>query len=89
MSLHRAGGSVVLPSFGQLAADRGGGNSVHVNRPLPEFAKEFWSAVVNVAVEPDGLVRRYEFGDTLDGTFLPSLGALLAGEYYGPAGLLI
>jgi diguanylate cyclase (GGDEF)-like protein/PAS domain S-box-containing protein len=80
-ALHRAGGSVVLPSFGQLAADRGNGKTVHVNRPLPEFAKESWSAVVNVGVEPDGLVRRYAFGDTLDGTFLPSLGALLAGEY--------
>ena len=36
---------------------------------------------MNVAVERDGLVRRYEYGDTLDGAFLPSLGALLAGEY--------
>src|SRR5579863_2961385 len=46
-ALHRAGGSVVLPSFGQVAADRGDGKTVHVNRPLPEFAKESWSAVVN------------------------------------------
>ena len=31
--------------------------------------------------ETDGLVRRYPFGDTLDGKFFPSLGALLAGRY--------
>jgi diguanylate cyclase (GGDEF)-like protein/PAS domain S-box-containing protein len=82
-ALQRAGGSVVLPSFAQVAADRGNGRTIHVNRPLPEFGKQAWSAVVNIAVEPDGLMRRYSFGETLDGTFLPSLGALLAGQYTG------
>lgn len=80
-ALRRAGGSVVLPSFKQSVPDRGDGTTIHVNRPLPEFAKQSWSGVVNVMVEPDGLVRRYSFGETLDGTFLPSLGALLAGRY--------
>jgi len=80
-ALQKAGGSVVLPSFRQVAADRGNGKTTHVTRPLPEFGKQAWSAVVNVAVEPDGLVRRYSFGETLDGTFLPMLGALLAGRH--------
>src|SRR5262249_34904382 len=55
--------------------------AIHVNRPLPEFDAHAWSAVVNVAVEPDGLVRRYSFGEMVDGAFLPSVGALLAGRY--------
>ncbi|MEP7029579.1 MAG: EAL domain-containing protein [Pseudolabrys sp.] len=80
-ALKRAGGSVVLPAFKQLAPDGNGGRTIHINRPLPEFAKQSWSAVVNVAVERDGLVRRYPFGETLDQTFLPSVGALLAGKY--------
>ena len=80
-ALRRAGGSVVLPSFEQSVPDRGNGRTIHVNRPLPEFAKQSWSGAVNVAVEPDGMVHRYSFGETLDGTFLPSLGALLAGQY--------
>ncbi len=80
-ALQRAGGSVVLPSFKQSVADRGNGTTIHVNRPLPKFGKQAWSGVANVAVEPDGLVRRYSFGETLDGTFLPSLGALLSGRY--------
>ncbi len=80
-ALRRAGGSVTLPSFKQSVPDRGNGTTIHVNRPLPEFAQQAWSGVVNVAVEPDGLVRRYSFGETLDGTFQPSLGALLAGQY--------
>jgi PAS domain S-box-containing protein len=29
----------------------------------------------------DGVVRRYAFGETLDGGFVPSVGALLAGRY--------
>jgi len=80
-ALQRAGGSVVLPTFKQLVADRENGTSTHVNRPLPEFGKHAWSAVVNVPLEPDGLVRRYSFGETLDGVFVPSVGALLASRY--------
>jgi diguanylate cyclase (GGDEF)-like protein/PAS domain S-box-containing protein len=80
-ALERAGGSVVLASFKQLVASSGQGTALHVNRPLPQFSKHAWSAIVNVVAETDGLVRRYPFGDTLDGKFLPSLGAMLAGRY--------
>lgn len=80
-ALQKAGGSVILPSFRQWVGDRGNGKTIHVSRPLPQFGKHAWSATVNVAVEPDGLVRRYSLGDTLDGIFLPSMGALLAGKY--------
>jgi CHASE2 domain-containing sensor protein len=80
-ALQRAGGSVVLQTFKQLVADGKNGTSIHANRPLPEFGKHAWSAVVNVPLEPDGLVRRYSFGETLDGVFVPSVGALLASRY--------
>ena len=80
-ALQKAGGSVVLPAFKQLVRTSEGGKTIHVNRPLPQFDKHAWSAIVNVAVEPDGLVRRYSFGESLDGKFLPSVGALLAGKY--------
>ena len=79
-ALQRAGGSVVLPAFKQWAQDREKGRTLHVNRPLPQFEKQAWAAIVNVVVEPDGLVRRYSFGEPLDGKFLPSAGALLAGK---------
>ena len=80
-ALQRAGGSVVLPSFKQLVGSGERGATLHVNRPLPQFSNHAWSAVVNVVAETDGLVRRYPFGDTLDGKSLPSLGALLAGRF--------
>jgi CHASE2 domain-containing sensor protein len=76
-ALERAGGSVVLPSFKQPGAD----GAIHINRPLAEFGDHSWSAIVNVAVEQDGLVRRYPFGEKLDGQFLPTMGAVLAGQY--------
>ena len=66
-----------MPAFKQLARRR---RNTHVNRPLPQFGENSWSAIVNVAVEPDGLVRRYPFGEKLDGEFLPSMGAVLAGN---------
>jgi diguanylate cyclase (GGDEF)-like protein/PAS domain S-box-containing protein len=78
-ALQRAGGSVVLPTFEQFA-QHDGHRTLHVSRPLPQFAERSWSAIVNVPVDPDGLVRRYSFGRKLDGRFLPSLGAFLAGH---------
>ncbi len=79
-ALQKAGGSVVLPAFKQWV-DSAGSKTIHVNRPLPQFDAHAWSAIVNVAVEPDGLVRRYSYGEMLDGQFLPSIGALLAGKH--------
>jgi diguanylate cyclase (GGDEF)-like protein/PAS domain S-box-containing protein len=80
-ALEKAGGSVVLPAFKQLASNRDRTKTVYVTRPLPEFSHHAWSAIVNVKVEPDGLVRRYSYGDTLEKDFIPSVGSLLAGKY--------
>ena len=77
-ALESAGGSVILPAFQQPGTDR---TAVHVNRPLRQFADHSWPAIVNVEAGPDGLVRRYPFGEKLDGTFVPSMAAVLAGQY--------
>ncbi|KRR19123.1 EAL domain-containing protein [Bradyrhizobium retamae] len=77
-ALEGAGGSVVLPAFQQPRTDRA---TLHINRPLQQFAEHSWSAIVNVEVGPDGLVRRYPFGEKLDGKFVPSMAAVLAGQY--------
>jgi diguanylate cyclase (GGDEF)-like protein/PAS domain S-box-containing protein len=85
-ALRRAGGSTVLPAFRQPSAD----GATYFNRPLPQFRDHAWTAVVNVMVEPDGLVRRYAFGQNLDTEFLPSMGAVLAGRFdaNGPSFLI-
>jgi len=76
-ALADGGGSVVLPSFKQPGSNA----AVHINRPLKQFADHSWSAIVNVAVEPDGLVRHYPFGESLAGQLVPSMAAVLAGRY--------
>ncbi len=78
--LAEAGGSVILPVFGQSVRDASGTRSLFVNRPIPLFADRSWSALVNVEVEPDGLVRRYPFGELCSGQFQPAMAAMLAGR---------
>jgi diguanylate cyclase (GGDEF)-like protein/PAS domain S-box-containing protein len=80
-ALKAAAGSVVLPSFKQPGADANNPAEVHINRPLKPFAAQSWTAIVNVAVEPDGRVRKYPFGEKLGGEFLPSMAAVLSGQY--------
>lgn len=80
-ALAKAGGSVVLATFQQRAGDLRRGVTLHVNRPLPEFAVHSWPAVVNVLPEADGLVRRYGLGARIGGEFLPSFGALLVARH--------
>src|SRR5947208_5449736 len=77
-ALQGAGGSVVLPSFRQTCTNR---TTLNVNRPLQQFAEHSWPSLVNVEVGPDGLVRRYPFGEKLDGKFVPAMAAVFAGQY--------
>ena len=80
-ALHNAGGSVILPAFAQPSESGAGKDTIHINRPLSKFEANAWLGVVNVKVERDGLVRKYIFGDLIDGAFSPSMAALLAGAY--------
>jgi diguanylate cyclase (GGDEF)-like protein/PAS domain S-box-containing protein len=80
-ALRGAAGSVILPSFQQPAADPANPDALHINRPLKPFADQSWAALVNIAIEPDGRVRRYPFGDKLGDAYLPSMAAMLAGHY--------
>jgi diguanylate cyclase (GGDEF)-like protein/PAS domain S-box-containing protein len=80
-ALRGAAGSVVLPSFQQPGADPANPAALHINRPLKPFADQSWAALVNIAIEPDGRVRRYPFGDKLGDEYLPSMSAMVAGQY--------
>jgi len=80
-ALARADGSVLLPAFQQVTRGEAGGVSLHVTRPLPQFARHSWAAAINVEPDADGIVRRYPFGQWLGDEFVPSAAALLAGRY--------
>jgi diguanylate cyclase (GGDEF)-like protein/PAS domain S-box-containing protein len=87
-ALRRASGSVVLPAFKQVAREQGR-VTISVDRPLPLFAAHAWSATINIVPDADGVVRRYPFGEMLDGQFVPSIGALIAGRYETGGDMLI
>ncbi|KYG98427.1 EAL domain-containing protein [Bradyrhizobium sp. DOA1] len=76
-ALREVGGSTILPSFKQPAPN---GGVAHINRPLKPFSNQSWPAVVNVAIERDGLVRRYPVSERLGDTFVPSMAVVLAGQ---------
>lgn len=76
-ALREVGGSTILPSFKQPAPN---GGAAHINRPLKPFSNQSWPAVVNVAIESDGLVRRYPVSEKLGDSQMPSMAVLLAGQ---------
>ncbi|MFO1185746.1 MAG: EAL domain-containing protein [Bauldia sp.] len=83
-ALTRAEGTVILATFLQdLTGDRAAG--VFQNRPLARFAEHAWLASVTVKPDPDGGVRRNNYGVVVDGEPIPSLAALLGGGH-GVAG---
>ena len=79
-ALRNAGGSVVLPAFKQRVREESGRDKVFINRPLPQLSDAAWLALVNVVPDSDGVVRRYPYGDIVDGAFMPSMAAVLAGS---------
>lgn len=76
-ALREVGGSTILPCFKQPTPN---GGAAHVNRPLKPFSNQSWPAVVNVAVESDGLVRRYPVAEKLGDAQMPSMAVVLAGQ---------
>jgi PAS domain S-box-containing protein len=79
-ALRKAGGSVVLPAFKQRFREDSGRERIVINRPLPQLSDAAWLAFVNVIPDSDGVVRRYPYGDFVDGAFVPSMAAVLAGS---------
>lgn len=75
-AIDAAPAAVVLPTFVQ----RAGG---YRNRPLQQLARNALIADVNVQIDPDGRVRRYQMGRTDDQGYMQSMGALLANAPYG------
>jgi diguanylate cyclase (GGDEF)-like protein/PAS domain S-box-containing protein len=76
-ALREVGGSTILPSFKQPTPN---GGAAHINRPQKPFSNQSWPALVNVAIERDGLVRRYPFGEKLGDALMPSMAVVLAGQ---------
>jgi diguanylate cyclase (GGDEF)-like protein len=77
-----ATGTVILPMF--LARQQFGTEAVASNLPLPEFRDGAWLAAINLSADPDGRVRNYPYGLTVDGEWIPSAAALMSGVFGTP-----
>ena len=75
-ALHRAGGFATLAAFEQTAGADGG---TSVNAPIARFAAEADIAAVDVPVDSDNVVRRYQRLRPVGGRLVPTLGAVLSG----------
>ena len=75
-ALQRFGGSVILPTFRQLASNT---DTVFTeNVPIDELRAHVFLGSVNVNPDADGAMRTFARGTVTDGTTRPSLAALLA-----------
>jgi signal transduction histidine kinase/CheY-like chemotaxis protein/CHASE2 domain-containing sensor protein len=84
-ALREAQGSVILSVFNQtLTAARD--LRIVSNRPLARFAQYSWPASGNVRPDADGRVRRFPYGVSVDGKFVPSLPAIYGGMQEGRSG---
>lgn len=79
-ALERAGGSVVLAAFRQGESAEKSEDQVAYNLPRATFLQNAWPASVNVIADPDGLVRKFPYGQKIAGDFVPSLPSILAGQ---------
>lgn len=77
-SLEAAGGGVILPVFRQRSS-AGETDSLVATKPRPEFAQNAWTALVDVELDADGLVRSVPLVAMIDGTPTVSASAVLAG----------
>nr|WP_260691322.1 EAL domain-containing protein [Rhizobium leguminosarum] len=64
-ALERAGGGVLLPVFRQQ--ETASSSQTEVTRPIPQFLENAWPVFANVAMDADGVVRRFDLGSQLDG----------------------
>ena len=76
--------AVVLPVLLQEAGLSAEGRRIEASMPLPIFGDHAWLATVNVAPDPDGVIRRFPYGQIVNGEDLPSIPSMLSGVL-GPA----
>ncbi|MBB5710207.1 GGDEF domain-containing phosphodiesterase [Sphingomonas xinjiangensis] len=76
-ALQRAGGKVILPTFGQAAG--GGKDGWTDSLPIPVLRAHANLAAVNIRADFDGQVRRAPVGIVTEGVPRPSVAAMVAG----------
>ena len=79
-ALRRAGGATILPAFLQLSTTGATNRRVVLTRPIPRFAAQAWTGLVNADVDSRGTVRGVFSGIEYQGDHYPAFAELLAGK---------
>ena len=77
-ALKKADGSVILAAFQQSFSLENNLDKLKFNLPIDKFLENSWPASVNVSADEDGIIRRFSYGQMIDGKLLPSLPNLLS-----------
>ncbi len=84
-SLRNADGAVILSAFSQSDSVTSESGKLSDSLPLLAFQDNSWIATVNVKPDADGVVRKFPFGQMINGEALLSVPAVLSGKT-GPPG---
>ncbi len=77
-ALKKADGSVILAAFQQSFSIENNLDKLKYNLPIEKFLENSWPASVNVSADEDGIIRRFSYGQMIDGRLLPSLPNMLS-----------
>ena len=78
-ALRRAGGATILPAFLQLSSTGAANRHVVLTKPIPQFAAQAWTGLVNADIDSRGTVRGVFGGIDYEGEYYPAFAELLAG----------
>jgi diguanylate cyclase (GGDEF)-like protein len=77
-ALERAGGAVILAAFRQPESADSKPGELSPNLPISSLLQHAWPGSVNVLADDDGVVRRFPYGQTIGGEFVPSIPSLIS-----------
>ena len=86
-ALERSGGGVLLPVFRQQ--EMASSSETVVTRPIPQLLQKAWPVFANVALDEDGIVRRFDLGSQLYGDPTQSAASALGGIDSSSGSLLV
>ena len=79
-ALKHAGGSVILPAFYQLETARTLNPRVILTKPLPRFAAQSWTGIVNANIDENGETRSVFNGVYEGDLYYPAMTEILTGS---------
>jgi len=80
LALKQAKGSILLPAFKQVQTSNKNKTMMNTT-PLPQFKEHAWLVSVNIQAGRNGSIETMAYGHEIQDEFVPSMAAMLAGQY--------